>query len=124
MVPLPGVTSSVESVMSDGIGVIHRLRHDGAHGVERGRARARDEQRRTAADDFGGDRGDLSGRLAEAEDDFRKPLTDAAMMIDAGEPEILERPSAQRLRSDASARGVGGDLAARHLHQQILEPFV
>jgi hypothetical protein len=44
-------------------------------------------------------------------------------MIDAGEPEIFEWTSCQRLRQKVPC-GVGGDLAARHLHQQILEPFV
>ena len=44
------------------------------------------------------DGGNLSGCFAQPEDDFREPLSDAAMVIDAGEPQILERAGAKPLR--------------------------
>ena len=75
----------------------------------------------TAADDFVGDRGNLSRRLAQAEDDFRETLADAAMVIDAGEPEIFERTQREAAPISCCVRGRRqSSVAASHLCEQIL----
>ncbi len=45
----------------------------------------------TAVDDGLGDAGDLVGGLALAEHHLWKPLADGAVVVDAGESEVLER---------------------------------
>ena len=69
--------------------------------------RARDEQRRAAPDNLGGDGGDLGRRLAQAEDDLGEALADRPVVIDAGEAEVLERLGAQRLQQLRSRRRRG-----------------
>ena len=49
-----------------------------------------------ARDDGARDRRHLIGRLALAEDDFRKPLARCPMMVDAREAEVLERVGERR----------------------------
>ena len=49
-------------------------------------------------DDSLGNRGDLLGSFALAEDDFWEALPDAAMVVDPRKPEILERRLAQILK--------------------------
>ena len=49
-------------------------------------------------DDALGDGGDLLGRLARAENDFGKTLPDAAVVVDPGEAQVLERGLAQKLK--------------------------
>ena len=106
-----------------GIRVKRGRRHFVANGLERLGARARDEQRRAASDNLGGDGRDLRRRLAQAEDDFREPLADGPVMIDAREPQILVRAGAQLVHQPGVRRG-RIDLAARHLFEQILQLFV
>lgn len=42
--------------------------------------------------------GNLRGSFALAEDNFRKPLADAAVMVDACEPQVLKGAVAQKLK--------------------------
>ncbi len=49
-------------------------------------------------DDAFGDGGDLAGRLSRPKDDLRETLAEAAVVIDAGEAQILERGLAQKLK--------------------------
>jgi hypothetical protein len=64
-------------------------------GLER---RPGDEQAVACGDDSLGNRGNLLGGFPGTEDDFRKPLTDIAMVIDARKTEIFERGLAQILK--------------------------
>ena len=57
-----------------------------------------------ALDDADGDGRDLLGRLAEAQDHFGESLANRAVMVDAGEPEVLERLVAQVGEQRACAR--------------------
>jgi hypothetical protein len=59
---------------------------------------ARDQQAVAGTDEAVGDGGDLSGSLALTENDFREALAGLAMLVDPGEPEILERLLAQDLK--------------------------
>ncbi len=45
-----------------------------------------------------GDGGNLIRRLSGPKNDFRKALPDGAVMVDSGEPQILERCLAQKLK--------------------------
>ena len=54
---------------------------------------------------FCGDRGDLRGRFAQAQHDFRKPLTNRAVVIDARKAKVFERLRAQCV--EEPALGVG-----------------
>ena len=58
----------------------------------------------TRGDDAGRNMRDLVRLLAEAEHDFGKSLPYAPMMIDPGEPKILERCLAYKLKEP----GMGG----------------
>ena len=53
----------------------------------------------------------LTRRFAQTEDDFRLPLADGAVVIDAGEAQILERRGPKR-RDEPGRGGLGGGLAA------------
>ena len=50
-----------------------------------------DEQTFACGDDAGGDGGNLLRRLSRPKDDLREPLAQAAVPIQAGEGQILER---------------------------------
>lgn len=82
-----------------------------------------DQQRVAAGDDLGRDGGDLGRGLSEAEDDFREPLAKLALMIHAGETEILVRLC--QLRIDELQKGLGGGigsyLVVPNLVQQLLQ---
>ena len=58
----------------------------------------------TGVDDALGDGGDLLGRLARAEHNLGKALPDGAVVVDPGEPEVLERGLAQKLKEPAVRR--------------------
>ncbi len=49
-------------------------------------------------DDSFGNSGNLRGSFALAEDNLRKPLANAAVMVDAGEPQVLKGAVAQKLK--------------------------
>ena len=51
-----------------------------------------------ARDDALGNGGNLVGSLAWAEDDLGKTLPEAAVMVDPGEAQVLERRLAQKLK--------------------------
>jgi hypothetical protein len=59
---------------------------------------ARDEQAVAGGDDAGGDAGNLVGRLARPENDFRKALASGAVVIDTRVPQVLERGLAYKLK--------------------------
>jgi hypothetical protein len=84
--------------------------HDLRYRVMRGLIRPGDEQGVAALDDRFGDAGDLRRRLAEAEDDFGKPLPGRSMVVDASEAEVFERILPEVL--DRATLGVGGIEAA------------
>jgi hypothetical protein len=58
----------------------------------------------TGGHDPFGDGRDLAWGLARAEYDLGKPLSNAAVMVDAGETEVFERRVAQKLKDP----GLGG----------------
>ena len=61
---------------------------------------------------LGGDRGDLGRCFAQAEDDFGEALADGAVVIDAGEAQILER-AARAARRAARSASAGVELRRR-----------
>jgi hypothetical protein len=66
--------------------------------IERGAIRAGDQEALSAVHDAGGDFGNLSGRFSGAEDDLGETLPEGAMVVDAGDADILEeRRLAQEL---------------------------
>jgi hypothetical protein len=65
--------------------------------IECGGVGAGDEQVVAGGDDALGDGGYLFRRFSGAENDFGKALPDAAVMVDPGEAEVLERRLAQNL---------------------------
>jgi hypothetical protein len=65
------------------------IRHDFRYVVEGGAVCPRDEECVAASDDRRRDARDLFGCLPLAEDDFREPLADGAMMIHAGEAQVF-----------------------------------
>ena len=76
-------------------------------------------------DDAFGNRGDLLGSLAGAENHLGKPLADAAVVVDPGEPKVLEGGLAQKLKESvlrslrrkgaaANLFEEGPELVARH----------
>ena len=69
------------------------------------------------------DRRNLSGRLAEAEDDFREALPYRAVVIDFREPEILERTGSKCV-DEVFERLAGFDVTARDAIEQFLQQFV
>ena len=81
-----------------GFDVEGRLGHDRAHGIERGlrvaRVMSNEDPRR---DQRRGDRRNLSRRLAQTEDDFRKPLPNRPLVVDAREAEVFVVRRAERL---------------------------
>ena len=103
--------------------MVFRLGDEGVDRVVRRAARARYKQRRSAADDVSGDGGNLLRRLSQAKNHLWKPLPDAAMVVDACEPEVLERLSPEcldQLLQCVCRIGVApGDAI-----EQILEQFV
>ncbi len=68
------------------------------NGLERAPIRAGDEQAVAGGDDALGDRGDLFRRLPRPKNDLRASLPQRAMVVDAGEAQILERRLAQKLK--------------------------
>ena len=56
-----------------------------------------------------GDSDDLFGRFAEAEDDFRHPVAQHAVVIDLGEAEILEGHVAHAFHGFVNAAGAAAD---------------
>ena len=75
------------------------------HGLERAPIGARDEQAVARGDDALGDGGDLVRRLSRPKNDFRASLSERAVVIDAGEAQVLERGLAQKLK-EAVLRGL------------------
>ena len=61
------------------------------NGLERGSVRPGDEQAVAGGDDALGDGRNLIWRLSRAKDDLGTPLPQRAMVVDAGEPQVLER---------------------------------
>ena len=59
---------------------------------------ARDQERMAGRDDALGNRGDLLGSLSGAENHLGKALSNAAMVVDPGESEVLEGGLAQILK--------------------------
>ena len=102
-----------------GIGVIHRLAYMDVYRFVRRFAGTSDQERGPAFDDFGRDCGDLGGTLAQAEDHLREPLADRAVVIDASEPEVLERLGAERFEELISS-GLCVEVAPCDLIEQIL----
>ena len=94
--------------------------HHGAHRVVRRLVGAGDEQRVATGDDAIGDGGDLIGRLAQAEDDFGEALALGPLVVDAGEPDVLDRLGAH-FRGDLCGRIRGGQVAGGDLFQQAFE---
>jgi hypothetical protein len=74
----------------------------------------------TARNDPFRDGGDLGRSFAYAEDDFGEPLSQGAMVIDACEPEVLER-SGLHGGNDPRRGGVGIERAAAHVMKQLPE---
>lgn len=74
-----------------GLFVKSRIRYDFRYFRVGGGVRPRDKQVVTAVNDGSGNEGNLLGGLALTKDNFRKPLADCAVMIDAREAEIFER---------------------------------
>jgi hypothetical protein len=72
--------------------------YDLRNGLVRARRRARHEEAVPAIDDGPRDPGDLLRRLPLAENDFREPLPDGAMVIDAGKPEVLDGVERERVQ--------------------------
>jgi len=99
--------------------VIRRTGHYGANGSKRLARRACHEQRRTAAGNLPGNGRNLIGRLTEAKNDFRKPLPDGAMVIDAREPKVFEWLSAERLQ-ELRQRRLRVDASVGHSIEQFL----
>src|SRR4029453_6704968 len=64
------------------------------------------------------DASDLSGRLSCAEDDLRKALTDRAMMIERGKPQVFEGKRAKLLQGRRDA-----DFSASDSAEKALETF-
>ena len=94
--------------------------HDGADGVVRRALGTGHQQGVTTGDDAFGDGGDLIGRLAQAEDDLGEALALGPLVVDAGEPDVLDRLGAH-FCADLCSRVRGGQIAGGDLVQQVFE---
>lgn len=74
-----------------GLFVKSRIRYDFRYVGIGGGVRPRDKQAVTAVNDRSRNEGNLFGGLALAKDNFRKPLTGGAVVIDPRESQVLER---------------------------------
>ena len=79
-----------------------------------------DQQVLPGRDDPLRDGRDLRRGLAWAEDDLGKTLPNASMVVDAGEPEVLERRVAQELK-EAGMRGLRRQGAGLHLFEEAFQ---
>ena len=93
--------------------------HDGAHRVVRGAVGPRHQQRVAAGHDAFGDRGDLVGRLAQAEDDLGKALALGPLMVDPGKAQVFDwlgaHFSGDLLGGLGRAKVTGGDPVEQHV---------
>ena len=122
-VPTPFGAAACFSVMMRACSWYSAGGRDCPHGVERVAGGTRDEQRLPAPDDAPGDGGDLSGRLADAENDLGEALANLAVGVDAGEAEVFEGCRAQRLQ-DALRRVSRIERPAFDVIQQALQVVV
>ena len=98
--------------------MIGRLRDNGFDGVPRLLRRARHEQRVSVRDDALSDRGDLRGRFAKPENNFRKALPMVPMGIHAGEAKVLERRRCQCV-ANAGSGGTGIECPGAYLVEHL-----
>jgi hypothetical protein len=68
-------------------------------------------------DESEGDGGNLSRRLALTENDFRKALSDLAMLVDSREAKIVERLLAQYLK-ELRVRGLGRNISGADIVEE------
>jgi hypothetical protein len=102
-----GSASLAAAVDSDGAGglVVGGVREGGAHGLVRFERGAGDEHAVGAFGEAGGDRGGLVGRLALGEDDLGEGVTEGAVVVDLGEPDVLVGEEAQFFEGGLDAPG-------------------
>ena len=106
----PGARDGAGQWLKGGVGHFLPDRVEGA-GVGAG-----NQEAVTGVDDALGDGGNLFGRLARAEHNLGKTLPRGAVMVDPGEPEVLERRLAQKLK-----KPVVGLLRCQALRLDVVE---